>query len=366
MSENTIWYTRCPVPTAFSIALRNGWFDEEFAAEGIEVNSLLKSTDKSIRESHFDHTLPDSFRHGGNAPPIWARSKGNDVRLIGLSSTEQPQLLLTLPESGIKSAADLKGKRLALPRRTRDSIDFWRSNHLQFYATALASVGLTLNDVELVEIPVNRRYLDESGSPSKDGSLWNAAQLRGSQREEIAALLRGKVDVLASSGPRGLETAALLGAHVVHDISRQPERLAKTSNSFPYTFTVSGQLLKQRPQLVARLLARVLEAAEWAKTHHDDAVRVTALELGVAEEFVVQAFGDKLSQQLEVNLSDENVAALRARKDFLLKHEFLAADFDVDAWIDPAPLQEAQRIVKERASRSKPKPRRDDRAPAAV
>ncbi len=366
MSDKKLWYTRCPVPTAFSIALRNGWLEDEFAADGIEVNSLLKSTDRAVRESHFDHTLADSFRHGGNAPPIWARAKGNDVRLIGLSWTPQPQLLLALPESGIQTAADLKGKRLALPRRTRDSIDFWRSNSLQFYATALASVGLTLKDVQLVDIVVDRGFLDESGAPSKDGSLWNAAQLRASQREEIAAILQGKVDVLASGGPRALENKALLGARVVHDISEQRERLAKTSNSAPYTFTVSGQLLKQRPDLVARLLSRVLEAAEWARTHHDEAVRVTAIELGVAEEFVEQAFGDQLSKQLEVNLTPENVEALRVRKDFLLEHGFLAADFDVDAWIDPAPLLEAQRLVNERAAQRKKKQQRDVPRPNAA
>lgn len=350
-TKKNIWYTRCPVPTAFSIALRNGWFDEEFAPDGIEVNSLLKSTEPAVRESHFDHTQADSFRHGGNTPPLWSRAKGRDVRLIGLSWTDQPQFLLSRPDSGIRTAADLKGKRLALPRRPKDSIDFTRANYLQFYVTALASAGLTLKDVELVDVLVDRAFLDESGAASKDGSLWNAAQLRASQREEVAAYWQGKVDVLAGSGPRGLENVALLGAHIVHDISQQPERIAKTSNSFPYTFTVSGRFLDERPDLVARFLARVLEAAEWAKTHHDTAVRVVAQELGVAEEFVVAAYGDKLSQQLEVNLSDANVEALRLRKAFLVEHRFLPNDFDLDAFIDPAPLREAQRIVKERAQK---------------
>jgi ABC-type nitrate/sulfonate/bicarbonate transport system substrate-binding protein len=362
MSKKALWYTRCPVPTAFSVALRNGWLDEEFEADGIEVSSLLKSTDRSVRESHFDHTLADSFRHGGNTPPIWSRAKGNDVRLIGLSWTEQPQFLLTRPETGIKTAADLKGKRLALPRRPRDSIDFTRANYLQFYETALASVGLGLKDVQLVDITVDRAFLDESGAPTKDGSLWNAVQLRASQREEIAAYWRGEVDVIASAGPRGLENKALLGAHIVHDISQQKERIAKISNSAPYTFTVSGRLLKERPELVARLLARVLEAAEWAKTHHDEAVRVVAQELGVAEEFVVEAFGDKLSQQLEVDLSADNVAAIRLRKDFLLRHGFLPADFDLDQWIDPTPLVEAQKIVRERAQQRKQNGRRQEPA----
>jgi len=348
--STTIWFTRCPVPTAFSVALHLGWFDEEFKGEGIQVQSLLQSDDRKVRESHFDHTLADSFRHGGNTPPLWAFSKGNDVRLVGLSWTEQPQLLLTLPESGIKTAADLKGRKLALPLRTRDSIDFQRANTLHFYQTALASAGLTLKDVELVDIPVDRGYIDESGKPSKEGSLWNAGQMKGFHREEIFSLLRGKVDVFASAGPRGLEFKSFLGAHAVYDLASETERLGWVSNSFPYTFTVNGGLLQRRPDLVARILARVVAAAEWAKYHHSEVVRITAYELGVAEEFAEQAFGPALSQQLDVNLSLENVEALELRKNFLVKNGFLPRDFDIHSFIDHDPIRNARRLLKERAA----------------
>ncbi len=29
-SVDTLWYTRCPVPTAFSLAINLGWLEEEF------------------------------------------------------------------------------------------------------------------------------------------------------------------------------------------------------------------------------------------------------------------------------------------------------------------------------------------------
>lgn len=349
MSTNTLWYTRCPVPTAFSIALKLGWIEEEFKDDGTFIRSLLDSPERDVRESHFDHTLPDSLRHGGNAPPIWAYAKGNDLRLVGLSWTEQPQYVLALPESGITGPKDLKGKRLALPVRTRDSIDFWQSNALQFYQTTLASAGLSLKDVELVKIPVDRGYIDDSKSPSKDkdGSLWNAGQMKAFQREEIFALLRGKVDVIVSAGPRGLEVRSLLGARVVHDLAGESSRLSQVSNSFPYTFTVNGSLLKKRPDYVARLLFRVLAAVEWAKEHHDEVVRITAYELGVAEEFVEEAYGNKLSQQLEVNLSPENLEALRLRKDFLFQQGFLPKDFEIESWVDREPLEEAHRLLRQ-------------------
>ena len=80
-----LWYTRCPVPTASSLAIAQGWLDEEFAPDGITVASLRSSADRAVRESHFDHSQAASFRQGGNIPPIWTRSRGADVRLIGLS-----------------------------------------------------------------------------------------------------------------------------------------------------------------------------------------------------------------------------------------------------------------------------------------
>jgi len=39
--------------------------------------------DRETRESHFTHTLANSFRQGGNAPAIYARSEGRDTVLIG-------------------------------------------------------------------------------------------------------------------------------------------------------------------------------------------------------------------------------------------------------------------------------------------
>jgi ABC-type nitrate/sulfonate/bicarbonate transport system substrate-binding protein len=69
MPIGTLWYTRCPVPTAFSLAIRLGWIDREFEADGLRVAALLDSPSRNVRESHFAHTQPNSFRHGGNIPP---------------------------------------------------------------------------------------------------------------------------------------------------------------------------------------------------------------------------------------------------------------------------------------------------------
>ncbi len=136
MTIDTVWYTRCPVPTAFSLAVEQGWIDDAVAGEGLVARSLSASPDPAIRQAHFDQNLSAFFRHGGNIPPIVARSRGVDVRLIGLSWAQIPQQLLTLPGSGIGSAEDLRGRRLSLPRRVHSSVDFVRATALRGYEKA--------------------------------------------------------------------------------------------------------------------------------------------------------------------------------------------------------------------------------------
>lgn len=55
--------------------LHHGWLTEEFEPDGIAVSSLRASPDRTFRESHIDHRVETSFRHGGNAPPLWSRSQ---------------------------------------------------------------------------------------------------------------------------------------------------------------------------------------------------------------------------------------------------------------------------------------------------
>jgi len=347
MSVDTLWYTRCPVPTAFGIALRLGWLHEEFARDNIAFRSLSQSADRKVRESHFAHTQPRSFRHGGNSPPIWSRSVGNDVRLIGLSWAEEPHALLALPGSGIKTTADLKGRRLSLPIRKNDSIDFWRATALKTYETALATAGLKLEDVKLTPVEIDRSFINEDSAPAgAEAPLWGAFALRSFQREEILALARGEVDVISSEAAWVYDISALLGARIVYDSVTHPDPIVRSNNGLPLALTVSGGLLKERPDLVARLLKRVLEAAEWGRSHPSEVVRFIAAEEGVAEEVLEHAYGANLAQQLAVDLSPRNVAALRDRKSFLLRHGFLKKDFDLDEWIAPEPLEEARRLLR--------------------
>jgi ABC-type nitrate/sulfonate/bicarbonate transport system substrate-binding protein len=126
MADNEIWYTRCPVPTALGLAVRRGALEAAIAPLGLKLASIQQSANRATQTSHFTHSLPDSIRHGGNTPAIFARANGAATSIVALSWTPTPHPILALPRSGIRSVKDLKGKRLALSLRQNDAIDFWR------------------------------------------------------------------------------------------------------------------------------------------------------------------------------------------------------------------------------------------------
>lgn len=340
-----LWYTRCPVPTASSLAISQGWLDDEFATDGIAVSSLRSSADSIVRESHFNHTQPDSFRQGGNIPPIWTRSRGSDVRLIGLSWAEQYQAVVALPGSGIAGPEDLKGRRLGLTRRVNDQIDFWHATALHGYESVLEHVGLSLDDVQLVDLPTSELYLARSGDNSHSGSLFGAYTNRRLQSTEVIALLRGEVDAIYVAGGRGPDLEAFAGVEKVFDISGQDDESLKINNITPAALTVSGALLDERPDLVARYVAGTLRAARWATDHPVETRRIIAHEVGIAEDFVPAGYPREIHAHLEPTLDEDLISAIETQQAFLLRHGYIEQAFDVQEWIDAGPLAAAHDLL---------------------
>ncbi len=339
-----LWYTRCPVPTASSLAISQGWLDEEFQPDRITVASLRASGDSAVRESHFDHSQADSFRQGGNIPPIWTRSRGSDVRLIGLSWAEQYQAIVAAPGAGIGGPEGLKGKRLGLAKRVNDQIDFWHATSLRGFDATLRHAGLGLDDVELVDIPVTERYLPSNGE-SHSGSLFGAYTNRRLQSAEVLALIRGEVDAIYVAGGRGPDLEAFFDVEVAFDIQGSDDESLKVNNITPAALTVSGALLDDRPDLVARYVAASLRAARWATEHPAETRRIIAHEVGIAEDFVLPGYPREIHAHLEPTLDADLVAAIESQQAFLHEHGYIESTFSVREWIDEGPLNAARELI---------------------
>ncbi|MDG9687273.1 ABC transporter substrate-binding protein [Streptomyces sp. DH18] len=316
----TLWFTRCPVPTATGIAADRRWLTDEFARDGIEVRSLQDAEPDADRAAHYTHALPGLFREGGNVPALWARSRGERTRLVGLTWIEERQSILVAPGSGLRGAAALRGSRIALPVHSI-AIDFWRAMALRGFEGALASAGLGLADAVPVDVPA-------------DGSReqWSA---------ELAALRRRDVDAVYVKGALAVEAARRSGAEVAVELDDLPDPAHRTNNGTPRPITVHQNLLDEHPGLVDRFLAVLLRAADWAADRPDEVDRILGAETGAGAEGVAGAYLPGTHRTLHPDLSPHRLALLAEQERALRAHGFLPEAVDIDSWADPAPLRRA-------------------------
>jgi ABC-type nitrate/sulfonate/bicarbonate transport system substrate-binding protein len=334
----SLWYTRCPAPTPLSIAYQLGWVEQAFRAAGVAVRSIRDSKDPAIRESHFTHALDFSFRQGGNIPPLWARSGGRETRVVGITTTDEFQAIIALPGSGIRTGADLRGRRIGVPRKPGERIDFQRATALKGIVSALSLAGLSHADSELVYLDSGEANLIETGN-----AAFLGLKRRYPYTEEILALASGTVDAVFVKGAEGLVLANQLGATVVSEFGFHPDPRIRVNNGTPRPLTVDTRFLEEHPELVAELVATVSRVAAWAEANPGDAVRLIANEIGVGEDAVWAANGPEVHRHLRLTIEEDQLIAFDHFKQFLLEWHFIPADFDVWSWADHGPLEAASR-----------------------
>jgi ABC-type nitrate/sulfonate/bicarbonate transport system substrate-binding protein len=225
-----------------------------------------------------------------------------------------------------------------------DEIDYWRAMCLRGYLSGLSSIGLTLDDVELIDLPITEKYIG-TDKASASGTLWNGAPRARRQQADAFALIRGEVDAIYTAGAAGMQLCAFLGAGEVIDLGHHPDPMVRVNNQIPNILTVSAKLVDERPDIVDRYLMRLVAAGQWARSHRSETIRVVANDVGAPEEWVEAAYGGDFIEHMVPNLSDRSVAALAAQKAFLLRHGFINADFNVGDWIDRRPLERLQRAI---------------------
>ncbi|MBB3428972.1 ABC-type nitrate/sulfonate/bicarbonate transport system substrate-binding protein [Rhizobium sp. BK312] len=324
-----IWYTRCPVPTPVGLAAQLGYLEDGFRSEGVTLKSIIDSPDRNIRQSHFNHTLDWSFRHGGNVPPIRARSEGRRTRLVGITWTDEFQAIITLPGTGIRATRDLKGRRFGIARRPEGIVDFMRATALKGLISALSLEGLSKDDVEIVEIA-----LADSVLASQEGPSLFGLKRRQAYGEEIAALLRGEVDAIYVKGTAGINVANLIGAVQVAEFGFHPDPKIRINSGSPRVLTVDELLAEERPDLVRKLIEAIFKASAWAEAHPEETRRFVARESGATEEQVLAANGPDIHRHLGLGLEPDLVGAVEHYKNFLRDFGFLAGDFDIGEWVD--------------------------------
>lgn len=342
---DTIWFTRCPVPTATGLAYKLGWLDAEFAPDGIAVSTLQDNRGSDLARHHYDHQLPSLIREGGNLLAIAARAQGAPSRLIGLTWIDEAQVILVRPNSGITRPEDLKGKRIALPGWTEKpdaahvrGSSIARGMSLHGIKGALAYAGLTFDDVHFVEVAA--RAASQSDPQVQLQSLWSG----------LGDLVDGQVDAVYAKGASAIDAAKRLGLEVGIDLDKLPERRWRVNNGTPRPITVHQYLLDNHFDLVVRFLERTLAAADWAGCNQQKVRELLEGETRAGAEGVARAYSDETLANLHPDLSEERLSLFEQQKTFMYVHNLLDRDFALSDWVDARPLEAARQRLRERAA----------------
>ncbi|MCU1639815.1 MAG: soxB 2 [Nocardia sp.] len=331
----TLWYTRCPVPTASGLANSLGWLGETASAAGLEFG-VLQDTGPELAAHHFLHDLSGLVREGGNVPALAARAQGSPTRLIGLTWIDEAQAILVGPDAEVAGPAELAGLRVGIPAWAQDQArSFPRAMALHGFSSALRLGGLTLADVTAVEVGTERNPQVRTQARAEGRiTTWG-----------VEELLRGEVDAIYVKGARAQEVAREHGLRVAVDLDATESKRLRVNNGTPRPITVHADLLESRPEVVIGFLAQSLRAADWAAGNLDAVREVLQRETLSGPEGVVAAYGENFHKDLHPSLSDERVELIGIQQQFLYTHGFLATGFDLESWVAREPLERARELV---------------------
>ncbi|EJJ29678.1 aliphatic sulfonate ABC transporter substrate-binding protein [Rhizobium sp. CF142] len=287
----------------FILERHSGSLAKEFEKDGIKVE-FIAFTNGGSEATTALATGAVEFIYTGNNPALRVAAAGADVKAIGLSSfvKENGSAIIVKTDSPIKSLADLKGKKVAyLTGTVRHST----------FAKALKSAGLSLNDVESLNLA-----FDASGP----------------------ALVRGDVDAVVESGDVAAKLVDTGQARVILDASSHPEWSA------PFLISANGEFVRKYPDLVKRLLKVDIETARWADAHPEDTIKIFVDETKSSEKSVRKTYKDNLFYQ-DPKITPEALASLKSEEQFMADAKLLKGSVDYDKWIDTSFLDAAYREV---------------------
>ena len=249
------------------VARQQAALEKRFAAAGITVSWLDFPSGPPLLEAMNAGSV--DFGQVGDTPPIFAQAGGAKIVYVAGQPITNGQGILVKPDAGIRTLADLKGKRIGFTKGS--------SAH-NVVMLALEKAGLHYSDITPV-------YL----SPP-DGA---------------AAFARDSIDAWAVWDPYFAIGEVRGGGRVLVKASD----LGKT-NSF---YIANRDFAARSPQLVAAIVDVLAKSANWAETHRDQVGRLMADVTGVDVE--IQTLAAQRSSFAIGKLTDDIVATQQAVAD---------------------------------------------------
>ena len=269
-----------------SLVLRRfGWLEEDLAKDGTAVRWVLSAGSNRALEYLNAGSLDIGSTAGLAA--LLARANGNPIRTPYIFSRPEWTALVVRGDSGIRSLADLKGRRIAATKGTDPYL---------FLLRALHTVGLKRGDIEHVALQ------------HADGR---------------AALEQGRVDAWAGLDP-------LMAAS---ELDAGSKLLYRNVGFNTYGFlNVREEFLARQPQTVRRVIAAYERARAWTLANPSDAAKILSEEAKVS--LPVALLQVKLRSDFSrPQPSDEHLKALQAAAPILTAEQLVKPGVDLNRTI---------------------------------
>ncbi|EJL54218.1 ABC-type nitrate/sulfonate/bicarbonate transport system, periplasmic component [Rhizobium sp. CF122] len=287
--------------TSAATARAGEFLEKEFAKDpNIKIEwTFFKGAGPAVNEGFANDQL--DFAYQGDLPSLIGRANGLKTKYLLASGARKPLYLAVAKDSGIKSIADLKGRKIALQRGT--------NGHLAA-VKVLEAHGLKERDAQVVN-------LDSAGT--------------------VAALTSKDIDA-AFGDTQLINLAAKGAADVIYTTKGDDPRFGRNAG-------VIGRqaFIDAHPEITQRVVDAFVKAAQWSS---DEPNRPALLELwhksGTPVPILEEYFkGDTLAYRNSPLIDDLLVSQYKEQAAKSKEFGLIRRDVDLESWFEPRYLNSA-------------------------
>ena len=284
VEEINISYVKLPLNIPSIVEKKEKMFEKEFAEDGIEVNFPEITQGSKMTQAVAAGSLDFCNALGGTSI-ILAAANGVDIKMIGVYSRAPKAFTIMTKDENIKSAADLKGKKIVGPKGT--------ILH-QLLLAALVENDLSLKDVDFINLGIAKG---------------------------ISALQAGSADAALVAGP-AVTKAMEGGARIIQD----GEGLLDAT----IVIGVRGEFLRRHPDLVDRYLKVHQNSLQFMEENPKKTIKIAAEETKIAEEDVEKMYG---WYNFNPEITESDIEELKKTQDFLYDNDMLMEKIEIESLI---------------------------------
>jgi sulfonate transport system substrate-binding protein len=280
-----------------------GYLEDEFHKDGVRVEwEFPRGTGPAINEAFANGQL--DFASYGGLPNIVGRGAGLRTKVLAAYGTS-PTYLVARNGSGIKTIADLKGRKIALSLGTVLQLSL---------GAILDRVGLSEKDVQIFDLIT---------------------------ADQISAIQSGDVDAVV-----GTSSVLSIVEHGYGKIVFTSKGHVDPASTFG-SFIVSDDFAAKYPEVTQRVLEAFLRAAYFSsqEKNRQELYDIWAKAGQTRASVALDYDGDSLRDRANPLLDGFYVANAKRAVRFALDNKLIKTGFDVESWIDRPGLAAALKAL---------------------